>query len=467
MATTHFDTLILGSGEAGKFIGWSLSFAGQRVGCIERKYLGGSCPNIACLPSKNFIHSAQIAHDAANANEEGLFVAEAASINMKAVKQRKQRMVDGLMEVHEGRFKASGLELIRGNGRFVGPKAIEVTASDGAKSTLTAETVVISTGSRSPIPDILGLKESNPLTHVELLDLDVLPKHLAIIGGGYIALEFAQCLRRLGSQVTVITHSDHILPKEDLDVSSALQKILENEGVEFHTATNITSINGHSGDAATLSVTKRESSQVLKISASHILVATGRVPNTEDLDLKTAGIAQTPAGHIDVDAQLRSKSAAGVFAVGDCAGSPHFTHVAYDDFRVVKDVLLGQGKRVTTGRQVPFTLFTSPELARVGLTETQAQNQGIAYRIAKHGMPAFLRTMTLGETEGFAKVLVGENDRVVGFTALGPGVGELLPVVQLAMKEDLPYTSIADLVATHPTLGEGLTNLFEDVRQKQ
>ena len=465
---SHYDILIIGSGEAGKFLGWTLASNGKRTGCIERKYLGGSCPNTACLPSKNFIHSASVVYDAAKADRDGLFSANARNVNMSAVKKRKQQMVDGLVDMHASRFESTGLELIKGHGRFVGPKTIAVEGPEASGQNLTADTIVISTGSRTRIPSTPGLNEAQPLTHIELLDIELVPPHLAILGGGYIAFEFAQCMRRLGSQVTVITDSSRLLPREDEDVASALRSILEGEGVAFHTSTRITSVSGRSGTSVTLAGTSdADSSKSVEITATHLLLATGRVPNTDDLDLEKAGIATTKTGHIDVDTHLRSSSAAGVFAVGDCAGSPHFTHVAYDDYRIVDSVLSADGKRETTGRQVPYTLFTSPELARVGLSEAEVRSKGLGYRVAKLPMAAFLRTRTLGETDGFVKLLVGDDDRILGFVALGSGAGELLPVVQLAMKEGLPYTSIADLVLTHPTLGEGLTALFGAVAARK
>ncbi|KAG8533258.1 uncharacterized protein KY384_002041 [Bacidia gigantensis] len=458
---SHFDLLILGSGEAGKYLGWTLASTGKRTACVEQQYIGGSCPNIACLPSKNFIHSADIVYEASKAMQEGLFKADTSTVNMSVVRQRKRDMVDSLVEMHRGRFERSGCELISGHGRFGAPKEIIVEASNGSTRTLTADTIVISTGSRTRIPSIPGLASAKPLTHIEVLDLDVVPPHLAILGGGYIAVEFAQCMRRLGSQVTIFSNSAQILPREDEDVSSAIASILEKEGVQLQNAFKIVSVEGCSGEAVIL--TGSSHGATIKIEATHLLVATGRIPNTDDLGLQEAGISTTSDGYIDVDSHLHSTSTPSVFAVGDSAGSPHFTHVAYDDFRIVRDSLIGAGKRETLGRQVPYTLFTSPELARVGLTEAEAANKNIAYRLAKLPMQNFLKTRTINRTDGFAKALIGEDDQILGFAALGQGTGELLPVVQLAMKQGLPYTSIAELVLTHPTLSEGLVYLFSAV----
>jgi len=264
-------------------------------------------------------------------------------------------------------------------------------------------------------------------------------------------------MRRFGSKVSVIEHHDHILNKEDPDVSTALAELLSAEGIEFYTSTNISKVQGVSGDQVTLTGTR--GGKPFDLSGTHILVAAGRTPNTENIGLKQAGIEVTASGHVKVNERLQT-TAENVFAVGDCAGSPHFTHVAFDDFRVVVDNLIGSKNKTTTDRQVPYTLFTDPELAHVGLSETEATAKNIPYRLAKVPMLAFLRTRTLGQTDGFAKLLVSKtDDQILGFTALGPNAGELLPVIQLAMAHGLPYTTISNLIIVHPTLAEGLVAL--------
>jgi len=471
LSLDHYDILALGFGEAAKYIVWTFAKEGKRCAVIERKWLGGSCPNIACLPSKNVIHSASVAHLASEAKRFGLpslnskLASEHGIVQMTAVRDLKREMVNGLVEMHEGKLKDTGAELIWGNGKFVGAKKVEVTAPDGSKSLLTADKVVICTGSRARIEDIPGLKESNPLTHIEILELDEVPKHLVIIGGGYVGLEFAQAMKRLGAEVTIVERNARLLKSEDDDVSSSLHGILEKEGVTILFSTHITSVNGTSGDSVTLEGTV--SGVATKITATHILCATGRLPNTSDIELELAGVALTPNGHIETDESLQT-SAEGVFAVGDCAGSPHFTHIAFDDFRIVRDTILNKPTvpKRKSGRQVPFTLFTAPALAHVGLREHEATERGIKYRILKVPMAAFLNTRTIGETEGFAKALIAEDDTILGFTALGAGAGELLPVVQLAMKKGLLYTEIAEMVITHPTLSEGLIALFMSVPKK-
>ena len=459
--TEHLDALILGSGEAGKFLSWHLASFLKRVALIEREYIGGSCPNIACLPSKNVIHSANIAHIARKAAASGFFHSDVAHVDMVVVRQRKRDMVQGLVEMHEDRFQKSGAELTMGTGRFIAPKTISAEDSYGRLRTLSADTVIISTGSRARVDtDIPGLADANPLTHIGMLEVEVVPPHLIILGGGYSGLEFAQAMRRLGSRVSVVERGSRILKREDEDISSALIEILNNEGIEFHTFAFVERVDGRSGTSVTVAGT--QAGIPFEITGTHLLCATGRIPNTDNLGLEDAGVAITDKGFVQVDEHLRS-TFPGVFAVGDCAGSPHFTHVAYDDFRVVLDVLTGH-PRSTTARQLPYTLFTSPELAHIGLHETEAQRDGVRYRLAKLPMKAFLRTRTMDETAGFAKAMISaENDTILGFTALGVNAGELLPVVQLAMKAGLPYTNIRDLVITHPTLCEGLVYLFSAV----
>lgn len=458
-ATDHYDTISIGSGEAGKYICWNLSSAGKKTAVIEHKWLGGSCPNIACLPSKSILYSADVLHSSQKYAATGLLKTTDTGVDMGVVRERKKEMVNGLIETHKGVFEKSGAELILGHGTLVSEKTVEVELKDGGKRTLTADNIIISTGSRERIPDTPGLKESKPLTHIELLELDEVPKHLVILGGGYSGLEFAQAFRRFGAEVSVIERNATILKKEDEDVSSALADILRQEGIKFFTSTSISNISGTSGYSVCL--TGSQNSQPFDITGTHLLVAGGRVPNTEDTGLATIGVELTASGHIKVNEYLQT-NVPHIFAVGDCAGSPHFTHVAFDDFRIVTGLLNDkQPLRSTTNRQVPYTLYTSPELAHVGLSEDAARKAGLQYRLAKLPMAAFLRTRTMDATQGFAKALIGAtDDTILGFTALGPRAGELLPVVQLAMSAGLPYTSLSDLIVTHPTMNEGLVSLF-------
>ena len=451
----HYDLLVLGSGEAGKYIAWNTASSGKKTALIERRYIGGSCPNIACLPSKNVIHSAKVAHLSRMAEAFGLRLSEP-GVDMQVVRGRKRAMVDGLVKMHQNRFAQTGVHLIMGEGRFIAPKTIQVDLATGGTRILTAEHVVISTGSRAAIDNVPGLAESNPLTHIEALELGERPDHLFILGGGYIGLEFAQAMRRFGSRVTIIERNNRLLHREDPDISEALTQILIDEGVELSTEVTLKQVEGRTGDKVTLHLEREDAT--IELNGTHLLVATGRTPNTAGIGLEKAGVALTPKGFIQVNERLET-TAAGVFAVGDCAGSPQFTHIAFDDHRVVRETLAGRS-RVTTGRLIPSCLFVDPELARLGLNETAAKRAGIPYRRVKLPMEAVLRTRTTGETQGFLKALIGDDDKILGFTALGESAGEIMAPVQLAMSAGLPYTALRDSIFAHPTFAEGLVYLF-------
>ena len=453
--------LVLGSGEAGKYVAWTSAAAGKKTALVERRYIGGSCPNIACLPSKNFVHSAKVAYLATQASSYGLHPGSP-GVDMAAVRQRKREMVTGLVQLHEKRFRDTGVELLRGEGRFIAPKTLEVALDSGGTRTLSGTNVIISTGSRASIDDTPGLKESQPLTHIEALELDVVPKHLLILGGGYIGLEFAQIMRRFGSRVTIVERGPRLLAREDQDVADALTGILTSEGIEVVTEARVSAVEGRSGEQVTLHVIA--GSGTTSLTGTHLLVATGRTPNTEGIGLEKAGVALTKKGFVQVNEWLET-TAPGVFAVGDCAGSPQFTHIAFDDHRVVRDNMTGH-LRTTANRLVPSCLFTDPELARVGLNESEAKKKGIAYRLLRLPMSAVLRSRTVGETQGFLKALIGlESDSILGFTGLGSSAGEMLAPVQLAMTNNLPYTALRDSIFTHPTFSEGLVYLFSGTPQ--
>jgi pyruvate/2-oxoglutarate dehydrogenase complex dihydrolipoamide dehydrogenase (E3) component len=459
----QYDVVVLGSGEAGKYIAWTQAKKGKRAIVIERRYIGGSCPNIACLPSKNIIHSAKVASYFARSEEFGI-TKDNWQIHMTGVRDGKRKMVEGLVDMHLANFKSSGAELLLGSGRFIAPKTVEVSLPDGGSRFLHGENVIISTGSRATIEPIPGLQESGPLTHIEALELDHLPEHLLIVGGGYIGLEFAQAMRRFGSRVTIIERNSRLAHREDEDVTAMLSDIFRDEGIEILTDAAVTGVEGKSGDRVKLHVQRNGGKTALE--GTHILVATGRTPNTQNIGLELAGVQTTERGHVQVNERLQT-TAPGVWAVGDCAGSPHFTHIAFDDHRVVTDNLAG-GHRVTTGRQVPFCMFTDPELARIGLSETEAKQRGIAYRLTKIPMIAVLRTRTLSETRGFLKALIDtDSDRILGFTALGVEGGEIIATVQVAMLAGMPYTALRDTIFTHPTMLEGLIPLFAAVPSKK
>jgi pyruvate/2-oxoglutarate dehydrogenase complex dihydrolipoamide dehydrogenase (E3) component len=421
----EYDLVVLGSGAGGKLISWTLASQGKRTAVIERRYVGGSCPNIACLPSKNIIRSAKVADFVRRGAEFGI-AARGWTIHMPAVRDRKRKMVDGMVAIHHEKYRGSGAELIMGQGRFIGPKTIEVTVADGGTRTLRGEIVVVSTGSRARIDPVPGLAEARPLTHIEALELDRVPEHLIVLGGGYVGLELAQALRRFGSRVTIVERNGALAHREDPDVSQALRELFDDEGIEIRTGTRVDRVEGRSGESVRLHATRDGAEETIE--GSDLLVASGRTPNTDGIGLETAGVERDERGFIKVDERLRT-TAPGVWAVGDCAGSPHFTHIAEDDFRVVRDNLAGID-RTTTGRLVPFCLFTDPELARVGLDESEAKRRGIAYRLAKIPTAAVLRARSIVETRGFYKALVAaDSDRILGFTAFAPEAGEVMAIV--------------------------------------
>jgi pyruvate/2-oxoglutarate dehydrogenase complex dihydrolipoamide dehydrogenase (E3) component len=452
------DVLILGSGGGGKLTAWHMAGSGRRTAVVERRWIGGSCPNVACLPSKNEIRSAEVAHMARNAAQFGTITGPV-KVDMAKVRQRKRDMVQALVDAHLRNYKTSGAELIMGEGRFVAPKTIEVSLNDGGARTLVGAQVFLNLGTHAAIPDIPGLEAARPLTHIEALELDVLPAHLIVIGGGYAGLELAQAYRRLGSEVTIVEGGPQLMGREDADASQEIRRVLADEGLAIHVGAQLLKVEGQSGDA--VSITLRTSSGEQTINGSHILVAAGRIPNTAGIGLDTVGVELTDRGFVRVNERLET-TAPNVWALGECAGSPMFTHISEDDFRIVRDNLAG-GKRNTGDRLIPYCMFTDPPLAHVGLSEREAERQGVKTRIAKLPMKAVLRAQAAGETEGFMKALVAENDdRILGFTMIGAQAGEVMAVVHTAMMANLPYTKLRDADFAHPTFAEGLNFLFSN-----
>jgi pyruvate/2-oxoglutarate dehydrogenase complex dihydrolipoamide dehydrogenase (E3) component len=455
----RFEVLILGSGQGGKLLAWHLARAGRRTAVVERRWIGGSCPNIACLPSKNEIWSARVAHLVRNAAQFGLDTGPV-KLDMAKVRQRKRAMVDDSVTAHLENYRTSGTELIMGTGRFVAPKTLEVRLNDGGMRVLTGDQVFLDVGTHAAIPDVPGLAAAEPLTHIEALELDHLPSHLIVLGGGYVGLELAQAYRRFGSAVTVVEQGPRLMAREDSDVVEEMQRILAEEGIRFLVSAQPLGVRGRSGQEISLAV--RVGSGEQKIEGSHLLVAAGRVANTAGVGLAEAGVELDDRGYIRVNDRLQT-TAPGVWAIGECAGSPQFTHVSVDDFTIVRDNLAG-GNRSTRDRLVPYCMFTDPELARVGLSEGEAQRLGIPVRIAKLPVSAVLRTLTTGESKGFMKALVDESDdRILGFTMIGAEADGLLAAMQMAILAKLPYPMVRDAIFAHPTMAEGLGALFANV----
>ena len=458
----NYDNLVIGSGEAGKYLAWTLAKAGQRTAVVERQLIGGSCPNIACLPSKNVIHSAKVASLARRGAEFGLETGPI-SINMAAVQRRKRLMVDGLIQMHLDRFQASGAELVMGEARFIAPRTVEVRLNSGGDRRITGDRVFLNLGTRAALPDWPGLAAAQPMTHVEALDLDRLPDHLIVLGGGFVSLELAQAMRRFGARVTVIERGPQIASHEDPDVGGALLELFHDEGIDVRLETQVDRVEGLSGRQVRVHTQSPKSQAVIE--GTDLLIAVGRTPNTRGIGLDEAAVELDEHGYIKVNEGLET-TAAQVWAMGECAGSPKFTHVAFDDFRVVHDNLSG-GQRTTRNRVVPFCLFTDPLLARVGLNESEAKSRGMGYRLVKMDMANILKTRTLSEPRGFLKMLISaESDEILGFTAFGVEGSELMAVVQTAMIGHLPYTTLSQGIFTHPTVAEGLTALLSNVPAK-
>jgi pyruvate/2-oxoglutarate dehydrogenase complex dihydrolipoamide dehydrogenase (E3) component len=455
----HFDTLILGSGQGGKLLAWHLGRSGQRVAVVERQWVGGSCPAVACLPSKNEIWSARVAHLAQHAAEFGAITGPV-SVDMGKVRARKRAMVERENAFHVAAYASSGAELIMGTGRFVGPKTIAVQLNDGGMRVVSGDQVVVNVGTQATIPDVPGLHRAAPLTHIDALELDYAPAHLIVFGGGYTGIELAQAFRRFGSRVTIIEHGAQLMGREDVDIAQEMLAVLRGEGIEVILSAETVSVEGRSGTSVRVLLRTVDGEQTLE--GSDILVAVGRMPNTAGIGLEEAGIALDERGFVRVNERLQA-TVPGVWAIGEAAGSPQFTHVSVDDFRIVRDNMAG-GDRSKTDRLIPYTVFTDPPLAHVGLRERDAEGLGIAVRVAKLPMSNVLRTEATDETQGFMKVLVGANDdRILGFTMIGSDAGEVMAAMQTAILSGIPYQALRDAVITHLTVAEGFGPLLSNV----
>jgi pyruvate/2-oxoglutarate dehydrogenase complex dihydrolipoamide dehydrogenase (E3) component len=451
----HYENLIIGSGEGGKYLAWHLARSGQRTAVIERKLVGGSCPNTNCLPSKNEIWSAKVA-DVTRHGERFGSMTGPVRIDMARVLARKTAMVNDLIAIHLAAFRTSGADLIMGTARLVAPKTVSVSLNEGGERLLTTERLFLNLGTHAAIPEIEGLSAAAPMTNIEALELDRLPEHLIVIGGGYVGLELAQAFRRFGSAVTILDAGSQLAMREDGDVGVSLLELMRDEGIEVHLSARTVAVSGRSGEGVIVRVDLPEGQRT--ISGSDILVAAGRIPNTQAIGLEHAGVDTDSRGFIAVNARLET-SAPNVWAIGECAGSPQFTHASMDDFRVIRDNFAG-GNRSTHDRMMPYCMFTDPPLARVGLSEEEAIRKGLKIRVARIPTASVLRSRTLSETRGFLKAVIGEDNRILGFTMIGPEAGEVMGVVQMAMMAGMPYTALANAVIAHPTMAEGLNVLF-------
>lgn len=458
--TEQFEYVFLGGGKGGKSLATELAKAGKRVAVIERGMIGGSCINVACIPTKALIRSARVAHTVRDAAAYGIDV-DGVRINMKNVRARVKGVVDGMIDINLASFKAAGFDLLLGNGRFIGPRTLEVTLNDGGVRVVEGERVYINTGTHADIPPVPGLREAAPLTHVEALQIEDVPSHLIVVGGGYIGLEMAQAFRRLGARVTLLQRESRVAPREDEDVSREIAEVLTEEGIDIRTNVELVSVSGRSGEA--VDVVLGDGSHV---EGSHILVATGRVPNTVGIGLDVAGVEVDGRGIVKVDETLQT-TAPNVYAIGEVAGTAMFTHASFDDYRVLSARLKG-GDKTTRERVIPYALFIEPELGRVGLSEGEAAAKGVAVRVAKLPMKAVPRARTNTDTHGFMKVLIAaDSDEILGFTMVGSEAGEVVATVQIAMLGKLSYKVLRDAPIAHPTLAEGLNLLLGLVPERK
>jgi pyruvate/2-oxoglutarate dehydrogenase complex dihydrolipoamide dehydrogenase (E3) component len=450
----RFDAVVIGSGQGGTPLARALAAAGRKTALIERKHLGGTCVNEGCTPTKTMIAGGRVAYLARRAADYGVRV-PGPSVDMARVRQRKR----GIVELFRGGLQKSlgsqkGLELVEGDAAFTGAKELVVRLNAGGARRLRAEQVFINAGCRPAVPPLEGLRSVPFLDSASIMELDQVPAHLLVLGGGYVGLEFAQLFRRLGSEVTIIQRGGRLLAREDADVCGAVKEILEQDGVRVlldATATRVEKI--AAGVRLSLDGTRLE--------GSRLLVAVGRSPNTETLGLAEAGVRTDERGFIAVDDTLET-SVPGVFALGDVKGGPAFTHISYDDFRVLRTNLLEGGDASIKGRLVPYTVYLDPQLGRVGMTEARARAEGRRVRVAKMPMSAVARALETGETRGFIKAVVdADTGLILGAAALGLEGGEIMAQLQVAMMGGLKCTALRDAVFSHPSLAEALNNLFD------
>jgi len=451
----HYDAIIIGSGQAGKPLATTLGKAGWKTALIERDHIGGTCINYGCTPTKTMFNSARVAYLARRAADFGVHSGDV-NVNMKEVRARKQRVVEQFRESGlKGIQRTPNLDLITGNARFTGPREIEIQLNDGGTRTLTAEKIFINTGGRPLKPKLEGVDEVPTLDSTSIMELDELPEHLLVLGGGYIGLEFGQMFRRFGSEVTIIQRHGQLLGREDEDVAAAVLEVMEEDGIKV--LLNAEAIHVSKNDAK-LGLTVRISNQEQTLAGTHLLLAVGRQPNTDDLNLPAAGIETDKQGNVKVDNQLET-NVPGVYALGDVKGGPQFTHISFDDFRIIRTNLLEAGHATTDDRLVPYTVFIDPQLGRIGLSEAEAKGKNI--RIAKLPMDRAARAIEMSETRGFMKAIVdAETNQILGAAVLSVEGGELMSMFEIAMMGKLPYPVLKDAIFAHPTLAESLNNLF-------
>jgi len=451
-----FDTIIIGAGQAGTPLSQALTQSGERVALIEEQFVGGTCINVGCTPTKTMVASAEVAYLANRALDFGVVVSDVA-VDMKKVKARKAEIVKSFRDGSRNRIINSGVELIFGTASFTGHKTLKVVTEEGETREVTAEKVIIDAGGRPGNPDIEGLANVPYLNSTSIMELESVPEHLIIVGGGYIAIEFGQMFRRFGSEVTIIQHSEQLLTREDEDVAEEIQSILEEDGIKVFLNTDTTAVEKDQQDGVTLKAKSPEGE--ITLNGSHLLVAVGRVPNSDRLNLEKTSVETDTRGYIKVNGRLET-NVSGIYAVGDIKGGPAFTHISYDDYRILKANLLEDGDLSIEGRLVPYVLFSDPQLGRIALSEKEAQRREIEYQVAKIPMNYIARTLEIDRSRGLIKALVDpESDAAV----LGYDGGEIMAMLEIAMIGHVSYKKLRDGIFAHPTLAEGLNTLFANL----
>jgi pyruvate/2-oxoglutarate dehydrogenase complex dihydrolipoamide dehydrogenase (E3) component len=458
MADQHYDAIVIGTSQGGRFLPVELAKAGQKVALVERGPLGGVCVNRGCTPTKTMVASARLAYQARRGAEYGVRIGPV-SVDLAAVRERKRAMVAGARQNYASRLAQDGLDLIEGEARFTGPKTVEIALADGGTRPVSAPVIVIDAGTRPRPLGITGAGDVPVLDSTSIMELDELPEHLIILGGGYIGLEFGQMFRRFGSEVTIIQRGPRLMMIEDDDVSDEVATILRDDGITILTSSTPVRVEPADGNRR-LRLTVRTQDGERRLDGSHLLSAIGRIPNTDELAPEAAGVRLDQRGFIKVDEYLET-TAPGVYAMGDVKGGPAFTHLSYDDYRILRANLIGHQKASTRDRIVPYTVFIDPQLGRAGLTEREARAQGRAIRVAKLPMSAVIRAIETGETRGFMKAVVDTGSgQILGCSVLGSEGGEIMTMIQVAMLGKLTYTAMANAIFTHPLLAEGLNTLF-------
>jgi pyruvate/2-oxoglutarate dehydrogenase complex dihydrolipoamide dehydrogenase (E3) component len=457
MAPERFDAIVLGTGQAGKPLALDLGGAGRRTAVVEREYVGGTCINVGCTPTKTMVASARVAYLARRAADYGVRCGPVA-VDLAQVRHRKQVIVDDFRTAGQRRLeRAANVELIFGEGRFLAPKVVEVTPKGGDARTLTADLIFINTGCRPARPALAGLDSVEALDSTSIMELSALPEHLLVLGGGYVGLEFGQMFRRFGSAVTVVQRGKQLLAREDPDVAGEVHKVLQEDGIEVLLETEAARVEA-AGRGVVLHLRGPGGERAL--AGSHLLVAAGRVPRSDRLNLTAAAVTVDADGFIPVNERLET-NVAGVYALGDVTGGPAFTHISYDDYRIIRNNLLRGGQSTTRGRLVPYTVYIDPQLGRVGLTEQEARATGRPVRVAKIPMSWVARALEMAEPRGFIKAVIDtETRQVLGAAVLAVEGGEIMSMLEIAMMGKLPYTALEDGIFAHPALAEALNTLF-------